>query len=133
MTDERETRARDAMHLDQARPDFQESQTGEAREPGAPDPAVGHSDVPDPEARAGGTEERHGRALAEEHGHAMTTHEAAEHDADADHGDADASHAGGHGDEERLGPIDWNAWGASALGLAAGLAVAILFAMTAAR
>ena len=127
MSDEREGRARDAMRVDQARPDFQESQTGEAREPGGPDADVGRSDVPDPEARAAGTEERHGAALAAEHGHAIDTHEEAAHGADEGHGDAHEH------EEERLGPIDWTAWGASALGIAAGLAVAVLFAIAAGR
>lgn len=35
-------------------------------------------------------------------------------------------HADGHG-EPRLGRIDWAAWGASALGVAVGLMVALLF------
>ena len=123
MSDERETQAREALHLDQPRPDLQESQTGEGREPGGPDAEVGHSDVPDPEAREAGTEERHGAALASEHGHAIDTHEAAAHGAGEGHGE--------HEQEERLGPIDWTAWGASALGLAVGVVVAVFFAIAA--
>lgn len=42
---------------------------------------------------------------------------------DAGHDDHES---GGH-DEERLGPIDWPAWGASALGVAVALAMALLF------
>ena len=37
---------------------------------------------------------------------------------------ADAAH-GGHAQGTPLGPIDWAAWGAGLLGIAAGLAVAI--------
>ena len=36
--------------------------------------------------------------------------------------------AGDHGEDEALGPLDLQAWGAGALGIAAGLAVALVMA-----
>ena len=45
-------------------------------------------------------------------------------DAHADPAEADAAH-GGHAQGTPLGPIDWAAWGAGLLGVAAGLAVAV--------
>jgi hypothetical protein len=44
-----------------------------------------------------------------------------------DHGHDDHAHA----DEDALGPVDTATWGAGALGIAAGLAVAALMAMSA--
>jgi hypothetical protein len=44
--------------------------------------------------------------------------------AHADPAEADAAH-GGHAQGTPLGPIDWAAWGAGLLGVAAGLAVAV--------
>lgn len=41
----------------------------------------------------------------------------------------DAGHDRGHG--EALGPFDWRAWGAGLLGVAAGLAVAACFWLSA--
>ena len=48
------------------------------------------------------------------------------HGAD-DHGEAHGHDDHAHGDED-LGPIDVTAWGAGALGIAAGLLVAVLMA-----
>lgn len=55
----------------------------------------------------------------------------AAHPGDASHGSSpdeaaptDGAH-GGHAQGTPLGPIDWAAWGAGLLGIAAGLAVAI--------
>ena len=60
---------------------------------------------------------------ASEETHAAPAREAA-HAATDGHG---AHAASAHGDlahGEPLGPVDWNAWGAGLLGIAAGLAVA---------
>ena len=51
------------------------------------------------------------------------------HGSMADHGEADGHDDHAHGDEAMaLGPIDRYAWGAAALGIAAGLAVALVLA-----
>jgi hypothetical protein len=46
-----------------------------------------------------------------------------------DHGHDDHGHAG---ESERLGPIDLVAWGAAGVGIIAGLAVALVLALSAA-
>jgi hypothetical protein len=57
--------------------------------------------------------------------HASTPDEAAPAaTAQADPAPADAAH-GSHAQGTPLGPIDWAAWGAGLLGVAAGLAVAV--------
>ncbi|HLA17363.1 MAG TPA: hypothetical protein VJZ72_10735 [Candidatus Limnocylindrales bacterium] len=49
----------------------------------------------------------------------------------ADHGDAPGHKHDDHGqDDEPLGPIDWPAYGAGALGVALGLAMAATFAIS---
>ena len=59
-------------------------------------------------------------------------HAAAGHDAITHAGGAQGHHEDAHGDahghgDEALGPIDWRAWGAAALGIAsAGAVVAVL-------
>ena len=50
-------------------------------------------------------------------------HDVADHGEDAEHDD----HA--HADGDRLGPIDVMAWGAGALGVLLGVAVAVCFAI----
>ena len=51
---------------------------------------------------------------------------------DAGHGTA--GHEGGHGEhgheDEALGPLDWGAWGAGLVGVAAGLLVAAAFVLS---
>ncbi len=69
------------------------------------------------------SETTHGTAAsgphAEDHDGGVR-HAAGPADAHADAGDVH----GAHGPAEALGPIDWRAWGAGILGIAAGLAVA---------
>ena len=61
----------------------------------------------------------------DEAAHAVAAHaEAAPAAAHAVAAHADAAY-GGHAQGTPLGPIDWAAWGAGVLGIAAGLAVAI--------
>lgn len=63
----------------------------------------------------------------DQHADAAPAHEdAVGHDATDDHA-ADQGHDDHEHDAEPLGPIDVAAWGAGALGLLAGLAVAIAF------
>jgi hypothetical protein len=50
------------------------------------------------------------------------------HHATTDHGD-DHGHDDHAHDEEALGPIDWAAWGAGALGLVIGVAIAFCFVL----
>ncbi|HEX5147587.1 MAG TPA: hypothetical protein VFW02_00810 [Candidatus Limnocylindrales bacterium] len=45
-----------------------------------------------------------------------------------DHGEDHGHDDHAHGDDEPLGPLDLQAWGAGALGIAAGLAVALVMA-----
>ena len=45
-----------------------------------------------------------------------------------DHGEDHGHEDHAHGDDEALGPLDLQAWGAGALGIAAGLAVALVMA-----
>ena len=50
-------------------------------------------------------------------------HPSAHEPDDADHGHAGHDEHGDHA--EKLGPIDWRAWGAGLLGVGAGVAVAV--------
>ena len=50
-------------------------------------------------------------------------HPSAHEPDDAGHGRADHDEHGDHA--EKLGPIDWRAWGAGLLGVGAGVAVAV--------
>ncbi len=50
------------------------------------------------------------------------------HGSTDDHGDDHGHDDHAHGDGEALGPLDLQAWGAAALGIAAGLAVALVMA-----
>ena len=45
-----------------------------------------------------------------------------------DHGEDHGHDDHAHGEDEALGPLDLQAWGAGALGIAAGLAVALVMA-----
>jgi len=48
----------------------------------------------------------------------------------ADQGHADEDHADqGHADEDLLGPVDYTAWGAGALGVAIGLVMWLCFVL----
>jgi hypothetical protein len=59
--------------------------------------------------------------------HAESSHDGATH-AGGDEGHHDDAHGDAHGHGEELGPIDWRAWGAAALGIAsAAVVVAVLF------
>jgi hypothetical protein len=55
-------------------------------------------------------------------GHAGAVAHHSTDDHGEDHGHDDHAHA-----EEALGPLDWGAWGAGALGVVLGLAVAVCF------
>jgi hypothetical protein len=50
------------------------------------------------------------------------------HGSPDDHGDGHGHDDHAHSDGEALGPLDLQAWGAGALGIAAGLAVALVMA-----
>ena len=52
------------------------------------------------------------------------------HDAADDHGEDDGHDDRAHDDTDPLGPIDIYAWGAGALGVVLGLAVALAFALS---
>lgn len=70
----------------------------------------------------------HVDAHPDEPGHAGSMSAGDHHDV-ADHGE-DAGHDDhAHADGERLGPVDVLAWGAGALGVLLGLAVALCFAI----
>jgi len=60
--------------------------------------------------------------------HAADAHDAADAHASAEHDAADA-HASAEHAGEPLGPIDWPAWGASALGVAVALLIAAVLAL----
>ncbi|MEO7229308.1 MAG: hypothetical protein ABIZ30_01805 [Candidatus Limnocylindrales bacterium] len=57
-------------------------------------------------------------------------HGADDHGAD-DHGEDHGHDDHAHGDGEALGPIDGTSWGAGLVGIAAGLVVALVLAMSA--
>lgn len=65
--------------------------------------------------------------------HVRDAHAATSHDAVTHAGGAQGHHEDAHGDahghpDETLGPIDWRAWGAAALGIASAAAViAVLY------
>lgn len=56
------------------------------------------------------------------HAGAVAHHDLSDHG--DDHGHDDHAHA-----EEALGPIDWLAWGAGALGIVIGVAIALCFVL----
>lgn len=67
--------------------------------------------------------------MTDEETHAADAHHVGgghDHDHDAGHSD-EADH---HGDQAvPLGPIDWRAWGISALGILVGVAIAVVLAI----
>ena len=67
--------------------------------------------------------------MTDEHTHAADAHHVGGgHDHDHDEGHADAAEE--HEDQASpLGPIDWRAWGISAIGLAVGVAIAVVLAL----
>jgi hypothetical protein len=75
--------------------------------------------------RAGGFEDE----MADPHGSDAM---AGPHGSMADHGETHSHDDHAHADDaEALGPVDVIAWGAAGLGIAAGLVVAVVFALSA--